>query len=121
MSEALVKRLREQRMSWVEVAPGKNVQIIRPTEIDMSRYLVKDGEVSVGYDEVKRFTVGWKGFTEADVLGAAVGASSEVAFTDELWAAVVADHVAWVRTVAQAILDAVIAYRNTLEADTKNS
>jgi hypothetical protein len=122
MTAQLIKRLREQRMQWIDIdgLPGKRVRIIRPTEVELAQHFVKAGEISVGVDEVRRFVVDWDGFTEADLLGASVGASDPVAFTPELWAEVVSDHIEWVRTLARKLLDAAIEHRTQAGADTKN-
>jgi hypothetical protein len=122
MSAQLIKQLRERRMTWVDLTlPGKRVRLIRPTEVELSQYFIKDGSVSVGIEEVKRFTIDWQGFTEADLLGAAIGSSDTVQFTPELWAEVVSDHVDWVRDLAHKLLDLSIQHRATAEGDEKNS
>lgn len=124
MSLQLIKQLREQRMTWVVVdeacTPPKRVRIIRPTEVEIAQHLVKAGEVSVGFDQVKAFVVDWDGFTEADLLGASVGAADPVPFSQALWAEVVADHTLWVRTVAQALLDAAVAHTQKTDDTLKN-
>ena len=124
MSQQLIKQLREQRMAWVVVddacTPPKRVRIIRPTEVELAQHFIKAGEVSVGFDQVKEFVVGWDGFTEADLLGAGVGAADAVPFSPPLWAEVASDHSTWVRTVAQALLDAAIAHTQKLDDTLKN-
>ena len=123
MTAQLIKRLREQRMQWVDLQdkPGKRVRLIRPTEVEISQQLIKDGAVSVGVAEVQRFAVDWEGFTEADLLGAALGSSDPVAFTPALWAEVVSDQSAWVRGLAQTLLDMVVKHSADKKADAKNS
>lgn len=122
MSALLIKQMREQRMQWVDLdLPGKRVRIIRPTEVELAQNFIKAGEISVGVDEVKRHVVDWDGFTEADLLGASVGAANAVPFSPELWAEVVNDRVAWVRSLARALLDAVVAHRTAAGDDAKNS
>ena len=124
MSQQLIKQLREQRMAWVVVddacTPPKRVRIIRPTEVELSQHFVKAGEVSVGFDQVKAFVVDWDGFTEAHLLGASVGAADPVPFTPALWSEVVGDHTTWVRTVAQALLDAVVSHTQKTDDTLKN-
>lgn len=122
MSAQLIKQLRERRMVWVELdLPGKRVRLIRPTEVELAQHFIKDGIVSVGIEEVKRFTVDWSGFTEADLLGAAIGSSDTVPFSSDLWAEVVSDRVDWVRSLAHKLLELSIQHRTTAEADSKNS
>lgn len=122
MSAQLIKRLREQRMHWIDLdLPGKRVRLIRPTEIEIGQHFVKDGQVSVGVAEVERFAVDWDGFTEADLLGAAVGSSDLVPFSPALWAEVVSDKSAWVRKLATDLLDIVIKHSAATKVDAKNS
>lgn len=123
MSTQLIKQLRERRMQWVDLdgLPGKRVRLIRPTEVELSQHFIKDGFVNVGVEEVKRFTVDWSGFTEADLLGASVGSSDAVPFSPDLWAEVVSDNVTWVRALAKNLLDLAIAHRSKVEDDAKNS
>lgn len=124
MSQQLIKQLREQRMAWVVVdeacTPPKRVRIIRPTEVELAQHFIKSGEVSCGFDQVKAFCVDWDGFTEADLLGASVGAAEPVPFSQPLWAEVVGDNTAWVRTVAQALLDAAVAHTQKTDDTLKN-
>ncbi len=118
----LITRLREQRMKWVELAalPGKRVRIIRPTETELPEFF-QGGRLTVGLEQVKRFVVDWEGFTEADLLGAAVGSSDPLPFDPALWAEVAADQSAWVRQLAQDLLDHVVAHRVAAASDEKNS
>lgn len=119
-SEQLIRQLREKRMSWVDLPDGKAVRIIRPPEREIFINLYKDKSVLVGFDEACRYTVDWRGFTEADVLGAAVGAADAVPFTPELWAALAADNIQWAQAVQQALLDVVMAYLKSTQGDAKN-
>ena len=122
MTAQLIKRLREQRMQWVDLdLPGKRVRLIRPTEIEIGLHFIKDGSVSVGVAEVERFTVDWEGFTEADLLGAAVGSSDPVPFSQPLWAEVIGDRSAWVRQLATELLDIVVKHGAEKKVDAKNS
>ena len=119
-SEQLIRQLREKRMSWVDLPDGKAVRIIRPPEREIFINLYKGTSVLVGFDEACRYTVDWRGFTEADVLGAAVGAADAVPFTPELWTALAADNTQWAQAVQQALLDVAMAYLQTTQADAKN-
>lgn len=122
MTAQLIKRLREQRMQWVDLdLLGKRVRLIRPTEIEIGKHFIKDGSVSVGVAEVERFTVDWEGFTEADLLGAAVGSSDPVPFSQALWAEVISDRSAWVRQLATELLDIVVKHGAEKKVDAKNS
>lgn len=122
MTAQLIKRLREQRMQWVDLdLPGKRVRLIRPTEIEIGLHFIKGGSVSVGVAEVERFTVDWEGFTEADLLGAAVGSSDAVPFSQALWAEVISDRAGWVRKLATELLDILVKHGAEKKVDAKNS
>lgn len=105
----LIKQLRAQRQSWVDLEAGKRVQIIRPTESEFPSFLSGEGDqrrIAVSIEQVGKYVTGWDGFSEADFLGAAVGASDPLPFDAELWAEVVADRSPWVATVSTALLTA---------------
>ena len=109
----LINQLRAQRQSWVDLEPGKRVQIMRPPESEIGAFLrVENGRKSMmaDLDQVVKFTTGWEGITEADLLGASVGASDAVPFDPALWAEVVADRGDWLKAVAQALLDAIVKH-----------
>lgn len=122
--KVLLETMRSQRKRWVDVAAGKRVQILLPTELEVVRHFLKaqDGKASLSceVEEVKRFTCGWEGITEADILGAAVGASDPVAFDPEVWGLLIEEHLDWVRTVARALLDGIVERQSQREADAKN-
>ena len=108
------------------MAPGKKVFFARPPETDMRSMLtVKPGEETgvwnVNLEHVQKYATGWSGFTEADVMGAAIGASDEIAFDQDLWSEMVADNIEWMQKMAAAILDSVIAHLSKQEAVAKNS
>jgi len=79
----LIQRLREQRLRWVDTGPGRRVQVLvlRETELPQLR---NRPLVDVVCDQA----VAWEGYTEATLLGAAIGASDPLPFTPELWAEV---------------------------------
>jgi hypothetical protein len=119
----LIARIREQRMKWVDLQgePGKRVRIIRPTETEQSLHFFKDERLVVGVEQVRQYVVDWEGFTEADLLGAAVGASDPVPFSPEIWAEIVSDKARWVRQLAQDMLDQIVEHRVATFNDEKNS
>lgn len=128
-AERLLAQMRTQRLRWVELEPAadgraaKRVQILRPPENDVADFVTStpDGRFTLQADlaHVHRYTVGWDGFTEADLVGPA-GSGDAVAFAPELWRAVAEDRLAWLRLVAQALLDAMVEHRAARAADAKN-
>ncbi len=128
-AERLIAQIKAQRLSWVELEPAtdgraaKRVQITRPPETAMPDFVAKteDGQYTLKAEirHVNAYTVGWEGFIESDLVGPA-GASDPVDFAPELWQTVVADKMAWLQTVARAILESIVKHRDTVEADAKN-
>ncbi len=121
----LIAQLRAGRRVVVELEPGKRVVLLRPTESELPAYLrnsAEPGKVEIvtQLDHVKAKAVEWSGITEADLLGAAVGASDPAPFDLALWAEVVSDRMAWARKCMEAMNDAIAAFLRRQEADAKN-
>lgn len=119
-------------MAWLDLqdaqpgldgVPGKaamRLRLLRPSEEDMGRGIVLAGIISIGFEEVKRFVVDWSGFTQADLLGAAIGSSDAVAFHPDLWAEYVTDNTEVYQRVAQRLVDMCVAHIQAKAADRKN-
>lgn len=95
---SIAERMLAQRQHWVEVAPGKRVRYLRPRETEFSQLA---GGITAQH--VCKFVDGWAGFTEADLLGAAIGSSDPAEFSAELWAEYVLDKVDLLAKVAAEI------------------
>lgn len=120
----LIAALRSNRERWVSVAPGKDVKIRRPTEAEFPAFVREvDGRrtLSVELAHVQRHVVDWRGFTEADLLGATVGVADALPFDALIWAEVVADHLEWLKPAANALLQAITDHVERDEAAAKNS
>ncbi len=121
-AKALLARMAAQREAWCDLAAageryaGLRVQYRRPPEVELPRL-----RAGVLIEHVVDYACGWEGFTEATLLGAAVGASDPVPFDREVWAAWVRDHVDVVSLVAKAMSETVSAYLVQREATAKNS
>jgi hypothetical protein len=117
----LVKRLREARMSWVELGDGLAVQIIRPAECDMG--LFRQLRTGQGADAARRlvteFVVDWRGFSE-ELLFPGVGGSDALPFDREGWAEVVADRLQMGNKVLDGLVDAVNTYLESKREAEKN-
>ena len=120
MSAALIKRMREQRMRWVELEGDKAVRVIRPTQVEVMRHLFKAGDLSVSLEDVQRFTVDWRGFTEADLLGAAVGSSDPIEFSAELWLELSGEHATWLNQLANSLLEMILEKYGAEKESAKN-
>lgn len=112
---ALIARMAEQRTRWADLPDGRRVQFRRPLETDFGKFV---GGVTV--EHVCEYACGWSGFTEATLLGDAVGASDAVAFAPELWAAYVRDHSDEARSVISAIVAAISEHLEDRAEATKN-
>lgn len=95
----VVRRLREQRLRWVELGEGRSVQVLVLRETEMVR-LRRDNLVDIVVDQA----VDWKGFTEASLFGAHDGASDELPFRRELWDAVARDDIEIVSKVGDVLI-----------------
>ncbi len=113
--EQLIAKLLAQRESWVEVEPGRRIKVRRPDESEMVDFR---GGMSV--DLMLRHVVGWEGFTEADILGASVGASDPVAFDAALFATIARDHMAWFEPISIEIATRIAEHWRAKEATAKN-
>ena len=116
---SLVERLRAQREFWVpldEAKPqGLRVRLIRPQETGMHKLLL-------GLDAAKlaEHTTGWDGFSEADLIGAALGSSDPLPFDAGAWAEVLADRADWFAVLAKAMQDAIVKHLEARDAASKN-
>jgi hypothetical protein len=127
-AERLIAQMRAQRLSWVELEPAtetaaaKRVQITRPPENDVASFITTaDGRLTLEADSthVGKYVTGWDGILECDLVGPA-GSSDPAPFTPELWALVVEDRLGWMRAIARALLDAIVAHQAAQKADEKN-
>lgn len=114
-ARALLAKMAEQRAAWCDLGDGLRVQYRRPPEVELPRLAG-----GVRLEHVEAYACGWEGFTEATLLGAAVGASDPVPFTPELWAAWVRDHADAAGKVCQHMAATVSEYLTRREADAKN-
>jgi hypothetical protein len=113
---ALLARLDEQRKHWAELPDGKRVQFRRPLETELPRFA---GGVTV--EHLCEYACGWAGFTEADLLGAAIGADDKVDFSPALWSRLVRDRVDYVQPVAVAMVNCITEHLASKAATAKNS
>lgn len=122
--QALIAQLRAARESWVDLGGGKAVRIRRPAEAEFSamvRTVNGQRQLRIELPEVKLYVTGWRGFTEADLLGAGVGNSDVLPFDAEVWAEVVADHTEWLAPAAEALLKSITDHAERTQAAAGNS
>lgn len=105
--QRVLRAMREQRLHWVELdegaqpGEGRAVRYRRPAEAEMHQFVA-----GVGVEHVAEFVVDWRNFTEATLLGAAIGSSDEVPFSKEAWGLYVRDHLDESNKVARAMANA---------------
>lgn len=121
----LIAALRAGRESWAPVAPGKEVKIVRPPESEFHHFIQRTGEgkinVNAQLGQVQQYVADWRGFTEADLLGATVGNSDPLPFDAAIWREVIADRMDWMQPVATALVDAIIKHLGAKATDAGNS
>ncbi len=115
-TDAVLKRLLDTRRNWITLANGMQIRYRRPVEAEYSRFR----EGSNGIEHVCYFVDGWKGVTEAHLLGPEIGSSDEIAFDGELWSAYIRDNVQEASVIAQAIIEAMNAHEERRGRASKN-
>lgn len=115
MSSVLVKKILAQRESRFEVSPGRFLTIRRPAELEIVGW-----RQGVTVDRLKEAVIGWEGFLEADLLGAAIGASSPVDFDKEVFGAWIVDRGDEFAKVAAEVQRLVVEHLERKEASAKN-
>jgi hypothetical protein len=125
MSELAIKQIRQKRESWVTLdeadgtKPAVRVRIIRPTEYEVSRDFSQANQRDPILN-VRDYTVGWEGISEATYLGDGIGSDDPIDFDRDLWFELVSDRSHWVLPVMTAIVNAVNAHASLKTAEAKN-
>lgn len=115
----LVARVLAQRERWVELdGPALRVRIRRPDALARARMAGMDRNAVI--ESALASVVGWDGFTEARVLGAALGSEVAVPFDAALWAVLAGDRADWLQAVLTAYMDMIEAHAAQQEAAAKN-
>lgn len=111
--DVLIAKLLAQREFSVEVAPGKQIRLRRPAEMDVLGMLRRDADGKVvgivaDLSDVRRFAVGWEGIVEADLISS--GAADAVPFAAGLFAVLIEDRRDWCAKCCQALVDKVLEH-----------
>lgn len=112
---ALLAKLRAQREFKLSLDDERSVTIRRPAEGELPAM-----RHQTPVEVARSCVVGWSGFTEAFLLGPAVGAEDAVPFDAELWGEVVADRGAWLVAVNEALWGAVTKHFERVGEAAKN-
>lgn len=108
---ALLAQLQAQREQWIDVAPDKAVRMRRPLEGDMeSLFRTVDGRrvFRVGLADVVRCAVDWRGFTEADLLGAGIGNNDVLPFSAEVCGQALGDNLDWLQAAIEGLSQMIV-------------
>lgn len=111
----LIAKALEQREQWLDLGNGKRVKVRRPAAAEMFAI----GRATTPETFLRR-VVAWEGFTEADILGSAVGSDAVVKFDLELWLVLALDEPDWMAKVSEAVVASITAYLEARDAATKN-
>ncbi len=108
MSEhsALIRQLLAAREHWVDIEAGKAVKFRRPLEGEFEgMFRGTPRRFRVLLEDVRRFAIDWRGFTEADLLGKGVGNDDPLPFDAEVWGLAVGDNLDWLQAAAAGLED----------------
>jgi hypothetical protein len=115
-TKALIARLLEQRETMVELGDGLRVKVRRPSEAELPDYVLARADATTHL----RCVVGWEGFSEATLFGAAVGSSDPLPFSADVWLTAASDRRDWIGLIADAISTAVLAHIESKADTAKN-
>lgn len=110
----LDRRMERERLFWVEVAPGKRLQFLRPL-MDEARAFATD----FGVAHVCQFLRGWDGVVESDLLK--TGSTEPVDYEHRLASKALRDNIDWATKSATAMSEAMTARAKATAIVEKNS
>jgi hypothetical protein len=125
---ALIAKLQAQRESWCELRPAGDgqprlaVRLRRPPEAELPELRAREGRSLQQQlaQAVCDCAVGWDGFTEAELLGAALGSSDPLPFDAAVWAEVVRDRQGWMVLAAAHLTEQINTHLASRAAVEKN-
>lgn len=118
MAVDLIAALRKQRRQWVELVegqPDRAISFQRPPEADYHKLLG-----GIGLEQVCHYVDGWRGLTEADIVGSEHGSDAAAVFTPELFKVWVQDRAELIARIAAAMAAAVDKHVSAAEATRGN-
>lgn len=121
-AEALAAQVAAARRAWVELEPGRRIQIDTPSYWTARRIAAgmreEDGDAAI--ERVAGLVHAWEGFTGDFFLGAGVGNSEPVEPIPPLVRFALASRVQWLTTLALKALELESAERKKFEASSGN-
>lgn len=109
------RKMERERLAWVDVAPGKRIQFLRPL-MDEARLFTAEG---FSMTLVCEYLRDWDGIVESDLIK--TGGSDSVEFDKRVATKALCDNMGWAQTVAKAMADAMAARSAATAATEKNS
>ena len=112
----MAEAIRKSRQQWHELdePPRRALLLQRPGDTQLSKWSGSGPAGKLTGDEMIALTrqcvVGWRGVTEADLLGAAVGSSDDQPFSREVFDVWAEDQMPVLRDVAVAVLAMIKAH-----------
>ena len=100
---ALIAKLDAQRSRWVDLEPGKRVRVRRPLATDDFSIFRAGSPLTQMAGMAAHYVSEWDGFSEAALLGEALGSADPLPFDAEVWGRVVRDRPEWVVKVVESI------------------
>lgn len=116
--DKLLAAAQAKRLQWVDLEPGKRVQIRRP---DMVQAMLTSS--MAGREKFEAYAgqvVAWEGFLERD-LTLEPGADAPLDFSAARWRLLWGDKPEWLVAVSKAVNDSLEQYEQQREAAAKNS
>lgn len=127
----LIQQIHAQREQWVTLREAQMAAVGQPARAALRVKLRRPAEAEWRYffgrtqrgalENVQAYAVDWDGFTEAELLGAGVGASDAVPFDSSVWTVVIADRMAWVPPLFQRLVQMIETHSAAREALEKKS
>jgi hypothetical protein len=126
--EHILKAMRAQRELGVDMGNERRMTVLRPTELEIQRDLVKllpgpagtpVPTLQIDTDTVHRYVVGWAGYTEADLLGPA-GGSDAAPFAPELVQEWLSNHPEDIGKLLDALFTCITTHINARAEAAKN-
>lgn len=127
-AQQLIERLRAARNGWCVLReadgdmPELAVCLRRPSEVELQGLRPVPGrDINDTLAEAAcSSAVDWRGFTEAELLGAAIGSSDPLPFDAALWREVVRDRMEWLVKCTNHLMDVVREHLRLKAEQAKN-
>jgi hypothetical protein len=118
-----VRRMLTQRRRWHELddPPRRALLLQRPGALRLMRMRAGGLDAEGAVREVSEAVVDWRGFTEADLLGQAIGSSDAHPFSREVFECWIEDNVDSLEQAAVEYFELIRAYVDSKGGAEKNS